>query len=127
VPAAGQHGEQARGTVHAELGARRAAIDVERNLVGERMSDEGRAHPVLAVELRLEWKQAQDEIDGLADGARPAPTPRPHLRADVLHGAQALLLEAPCQPEIEFLEIDADEDIGAPVEDLLLQSASEPE
>ena len=111
----------------AQLGARRGAIDVHRNLVGQRMSDEGRAHTVLAIEIRLERKQAQDEVDCFADGARPSLPPRPDLGTHVLHGAQSLLLETPRESQVEFLEVDADEHVRPPFEDPPLQLRAQPQ
>ena len=48
-----------------------------------------RLHAVPRVELGLERQQAQHEVAGGADGAHPSRPPGPHLRAHVLHGADA--------------------------------------
>ena len=60
--------------------ARRAPaerIEIERNLIRQRMTDEHRAHAVLVVEPLLERQQAQHEVDGPADGLARAPAARP--------------------------------------------------
>src|SRR6185312_16697421 len=70
--AAGQECDDRRGRVQTELGARRSSVDVEGDLIGERMTDECRPHPEVRIERGLEGQQAEHEIAGAADRARPA-------------------------------------------------------
>jgi hypothetical protein len=76
------------------------------------MADEHGAHAVLVVEALLKRQQAQNEIDRSADRPHAPLTPRPDLRADVLHGADPLRLQARRDPQVELLGIDADVDVG---------------
>ena len=126
APAAGQHREHARVRGDAELRARRGAIDLERNLVGERMADEGGTYAVFAIEIRLEREQAQHQVHRLADRAHAPLAPGPHLRTHVLHRGETVALELPRQPQVEFLVVDADEHIGPPLENLLPQPGAQP-
>ena len=107
--------------VEPEFGARRGAIDLERNLVGERVTDECRAYAMFAIEIRFEREQAQHQVHRRADGAHAPLPPGPDLRAHVLHGGKAGALELSREPQIEFLVVDADEHVGTPVEDLPAQ------
>jgi hypothetical protein len=126
-PAAGQQRDDAALRVDAKGGARGGAVDLQRNLVGERMTDEARLHGVARVEIDLEGQQAQHQIHRSGDVPDPALTPRPHLRADVLHGAQAALLEPAREAQIEFRRIDADEGERLPGQDFTTQPAAQPE
>ena len=109
--AAGQQRDDGRALF--QPSARRAAdaIDLQRNLIGQRMADERRLHAVPRIELRLEGQQAQHQVNRLADGPHPPLPPGPHLRTHVLNRTQAFVLQLLCQPEIELRSIDADEHV----------------
>ena len=109
-----------------EFGARRGAIDRHRDLVGERVTDECRAHAVLAIEIRFEGEQAQHQVHRRADGAHAPLSPGPDLRAHVLHGSEARALELLGEPQVEFLVVDADEHVGPPFEDPPPQIGAQP-
>ncbi len=72
------------------------------------------AHAVPRVELGLEGQQAQHQVAGLADGAHPPLPPRPHLRADVLHGRGSRRASvARARPRLNSGAVDADEHVRA--------------
>ena len=75
------------------------------------MADELRTHAVLIVEALFERQQAQHQIDGFMDAARPALPPRPDLRTHVLHRRNAGGAQVARQAQIEFRRIDADEHV----------------
>ena len=110
----GSSATTARRSLDAERAPRALAIDLQRNLIRQRMPDELRAHAVLAVELRLERQQAQHEVHDCADGAHAPLPPGPHLRTHVLNRAQALVLQLLREPQIEVRRVDADEDVRPP-------------
>src|SRR5690606_34816284 len=85
---------------------RLGGIEVRRNSIGKRVTDELCAHTVLVVELLLEREQAQNEIDCLADRANAPLPPRPDLGADVLHGGDSGRLDARREPSAELLRND---------------------
>src|SRR5690606_26456257 len=91
-----------------QLLARLARVDLERNAIGKRMSDELRPHTMLVVEALLEGQQAQDEIDSLADRANTTLAPSPDLRAHVLNRRYAGGLDARRETQIELFRIHAD-------------------
>ncbi len=112
MPTAGQQRDVRAVGVEPQRRARRVRIQVQRNLIGERMADEHGAHAVLVVEALLERQQAQHQIDRAADRPHAPLAPRPDLRADVLHGADPARLQARRDPQVELLGVDADVDVG---------------
>src|SRR5215475_11874557 len=84
--AAGQKRHDRRERIEPECPPRLLTIDAQRNLIRERMSDKFCPHAVPAVELGLEWQEAQHEVARGSDGAHPALAPCPHLATDVLRG-----------------------------------------
>ncbi len=96
--------------------ARRAAraVDVQRNLIGQRMAHEFGAHRVARVKRRLEGQQAQHQVAGSGDVTDPPLPPRPHLRTHVLNGLDARRVQVRGQPEIELRGVDADKHVRPP-------------
>ena len=96
-----------------ERGARRGAIGIQRHRVGERMADEARIDAMPRIDRRLHRKQAEHAVGARADRARAFLAPGPDRRADVMHRADARVLEPAFEAEVEVGRVDADEDIRA--------------
>ena len=95
--------------VYLKGGARGLAVHRHRNRIGERMPDKLSAHAVLIVEALFERQQAQHQVHGFVNTARPALPPSPDLRTDVLHGRDAGAPQVAGQAQIEFGRIDTHE------------------
>src|SRR6185437_14769267 len=78
--------------LESELGPRPFPVDLEWNLIGERMADEGCCNAMLRVERGLEGQQTEHQVTGAADLADPPLPPRPGLTARGDH-------LWPCDPE----------------------------
>src|SRR6185312_9625170 len=99
-------------------------IDVERNLVGERMADEDGPYAVAPVELRLEGQQAEHEVARPRDELHAVLAPRPHLRTDELHGRQSRAAQLRGEAEIERGCVDADEHVRPLAFEAFLQASA---
>ena len=67
TPTARQQGEDARIITQSQRQARCRAINLEWNLVCERVADELSPNTMVSVERRLERQQTENQIAGLAD------------------------------------------------------------
>jgi len=118
-PAARQQREDRPVPRFAERVARGSAIRLQRDRVGQRMADEHGIDPVARVDRRLHREQAEHAICAGGDLRRARFAPGPHRRAHVVHGAYAALLEPAFDAEVEVGRVDADEDVGLPVQHAL--------
>ena len=73
------------------------------------MADELNRHAAVPIDGFLERKDDQHQIGELTDRLEPLRTPRPDLRADVVHHRNPERFDAPRQPEIEIRKVDDDE------------------
>ena len=73
------------------------------------MADEAGIDTMPRIDRRLHRKQAQHAIGAAADLLGALLAPGPDRRADVVHGAQAGLLQALLHAEIEVRRVDADD------------------
>jgi hypothetical protein len=96
--------------------ARADAIGNQREAIGQRMPDKARVDAVFGVDRWLHREQAQHAVGAAADFLRALFAPRPDRRADVVHGAQAGLLQALLHAEIEIRRVDADDYRGLHLE-----------
>ena len=92
-------------------GAGVCAVRIQRHLVGQRMSDEARVHPMPRIDRRLHREQAQHEIRAAADLRRAPLAPGPDRRADVVHGLDAGAAQFEFEAKVEIRRIDTDEHI----------------
>jgi hypothetical protein len=99
APTPRQHCEHAIFGAELEFGSRRGAIDFQRNLVGERVTDESGAYAMLAIEIRFEREQAQHQVHRLADGAHAPLAPGPDLRTHVLDRGRPARLSCRASPD----------------------------
>ena len=80
------------------------------------MSNEGRIHPALSIELLFEREDDKRFIDVIAQQAHAPLPPRPELWRDIVHGGNAALLHLPGNAPVERRRVDDDGEIGlAPV------------
>ena len=91
----------------------RAAVDFERNRIGQRMTDEMHRNLMFGVETRLEGEQREHQVAGIANLEHPLLPPGPHRRADVVHGTNPGTTQPELQAEVEVRRIDADHDVRA--------------
>ena len=108
----GKQGHDLRARIDPERAARGLPVDRHRNRIGERMADEFGVHAVLVVEALLEGQQAQHQIHGLVNAARPPLPPRPDLGTHVLHGRDAGRVQPAREAQVGIRGVDADENIG---------------
>ncbi len=76
------------------------------------MSDEGRIHSTLAIELLLKGKNHQGLVNVFAKKLDASLTPRPELRAHVVDDRDAALLHLARDPPVECGRVDHDRKIG---------------
>jgi hypothetical protein len=112
APAARQQGDDLRRPVQSQGHTRGRPVDLQRDGIRQRMSHELGPHAMLIIETLFKGQQAQHQIHRFMNGARPALTPGPHLRTDVLHSRVPGSAQIVRQPQIEFGGVDADEHIG---------------
>ena len=112
-----------RDGIEAKLPARAGAIGFERHLVGERMADEARIDTMAGVDRWLHREQAQHAVGAAADLLGALLAPRPHRRADVVHGAQTALAQPFLHAEVEVGRVDADEHVRLPGQQALAELA----
>ncbi len=70
-------------------------------------------HLVFGVETRLEGKQSEHQVAGIADLEHPLLSPGPHRRADVVHGTNPGAAQLEFQAEIEIRRVDTDHHVRA--------------
>lgn len=106
-----------------QCASRAIAIALERDLVGEWMSDIAHRDTRLAQKGLLEREDAQHQIDSAPNRLDPTGTPGPDGRADQMYGADTTLAQAPLQPQVEVGRVDTDEDIGWVVAEMAQQAS----
>src|SRR5205085_8433538 len=77
--------------------------------INERMTDKLHGHAAVTVDLLLEGKDDEHAIGDLANRLQPAGTPRPDLRADVIHDRDAEAPHLAREREVEVWKVDDDE------------------
>ena len=127
LTAAGQQCDDHRVVVQVEHAPGGGAVDVGRNLVGQRMADVGGGDAGLAVDGFLEGKDQQHVVDGLADLVDALASPGPDRRADEVVGAHAGGTQLHLQAKVEIGRIDADEGPGRPAQQALTQLPAHPQ
>src|SRR5579862_7349808 len=91
------------------------------------MSDEGRVHPAIAIELLLEGKNHQSLVDVVTDQPHATLPPRPELRGDIVDRRDAAPLHLPRDAPVERRGIDDDSQIRLALVGFRDQSSIEPE
>ena len=116
APAARQQRDDGVVFAQRERDPARGSRHFERNCIGQRMADIRRRDTVARVDRRLEWKHAQHMVDRAAHLLDALAAPGPDRRADEMDRLDAGLLEPAFELEIEVGRIDADEGVGALVQ-----------
>ncbi len=88
------------------------------------MADEADRHLMRLVKLRLEGKQGEHQVAGIADLQYTLLPPRPYRRADIVHGANAGLTQLELDAQGEIRRIDANEHIGLALDQAGNQAAA---
>src|SRR5579885_1906045 len=81
------------------------------NFIDQGMADELAWNARFGIDLLLEWKNDQHQIDPLGDRLNPTRSPRPDLRADIVDDRNAETLGRLGQSKIEIGIIDQDQQI----------------
>src|SRR5215469_2813516 len=88
------------------------ATDRRKRQFSERMPDEGRIYPPIAVKLLLKRKYHQRLSDVLAEKPHAPLAPRPELRCHVINHRNPALFHLSCDAPIEGRGIDDDRHVG---------------
>src|SRR5215470_13864875 len=76
------------------------------------MSDEGRVHASVAVELFFEGKNYKCFVDVVAEQAHASLPPGPELRGDVIDGGNTSFFHLPSYAPVEGRGVDDDGEVG---------------
>ncbi len=100
---------------------------MQRQRIGERMADEAGIDAVLRVNRWFHREQTEHAVCAAPDLRGTTCAPGPDRGADVVHGANAALLQSALQAEVEVRRIDADEHVGLPRQQPRSHGAPQPQ
>src|SRR4029077_7794580 len=88
------------------------ALDGWAPQVSQRMTDEGRINPAIAVKLLFKGKDHKRLRDIFPQQANSPLAPRPELRRNIIDNRNAALMHSPCNTPVERGRVDYDGKLG---------------